>query len=135
MTDLVDLTCLIVHPSIDPNIITEGLWLRPHSVQKAGAQVVTPKMTKVFGSYYGDSRWQYIKEMDVTGGLENELDILLDHLSNHAEFLSGITDDGGTISVFFRATDAPHIVLDIGPDTMSKMVDMKILFGFEFFTT
>ena len=133
MNNKVSFICLITHPNIDPDSITNSLSLQPSLTQKAGTQVVTPKKTRV-NDYYVLSKWQYKKALSIDADILGELASFLDHLHCSSDVLRGIAKEGGKTHIYLTGTDLPHISLEIDTDLLEKMLDMKIHFGFEFFS-
>ncbi len=133
MYDHPDLIVLILHPDIDPSLISEQLCLEPSLTHLAGDQVITPRGQVVTGSKYHDSRWQYTIPIDSEADLQKELFSLVKLLCGHSAFLRKIASEGGKTDVFFTATDQ-HVALVIGPALMKMMAESDISFGFEFFT-
>lgn len=131
MSDIILLKLLIIHPSIEPNQISKNLALEPSLTQKKGDQVITPQGVKM-SHQYKVSRWQYTKHLEKDW--ENELNILVKSLKNSSEFLQQIVSEGGKNIIFFAATNFPHATLEMDLDVMQMMVNMRISFGFEFFT-
>ena len=132
MSNSVSIGCIITHPSLDPNSITQNVNLKPTLTQKGGNQVTTPSHP-VENSFYKFSKWQYIKELSYDDDLKIELQMLVDHLFSSVEFLNKVTSEGGSIEIFFRLTNPAHRAMMVDSNLMKKIGEINASFGFEEF--
>ncbi len=126
------LICLIYHPTIDPSIITNKLALKPNIIQKNGDQIVTPKGKKMGGVYSG-SKWSHKIELDNSESLNNKFIFLIDHLFLRKDFFCTINDEGGSSIIYLNLSNPESFGFNINVETMKKIVNMKMDFGFEIF--
>ena len=131
--DEISLVLLVTHPKIDPDEISKNILLKPLMMQKVGDQITTPKGVVVENSFYKFSKWQHIVEIHSQSKLEEELSLIIEHLSKFEGFIRQIVDSGGKIQLFFTFNETEHIGFEVNNILMQKMATLKITFGFEFF--
>ncbi len=126
------LICLVSHPTVDPELITEKLALKPSMTQKYGDQIITPKGNKINGSYKV-TKWSYIIELKNNESLFGELDSLVNYLFSYRDFFCDIQREGGSSIVYLNLSDHESLSFELSPDIMKKIFEMKMSFGFEIF--
>lgn len=133
MTDNAKICCLVTHPEMTPDLISQRLGLEPSLTQTKGDQVRTPKGEIVDGSFYKTNKWQYRET------LGNEIDLSRTTLAFLRTFLEktallrDISESQGRTCVFLTASELCHRSLTLDPAVLSEMAEAKISFGFEFF--
>lgn len=86
---------LVRHPRLDPELVSSRLGLRPHITQMAGDPRKAPNGTPLGGTY-ADSRWGWSARFEGKREFFDEVAALVQRLGPHKEFLSQVTDGGGT---------------------------------------
>lgn len=126
------LVCLISHPEIDPDSVTNKLGLEPYLSQKKGQNVTTPD-GRVTGSKYEMNKWGYKTELAARNDLGKRVEELIDHLYESRAFVRKVSEDGGRVSVFLNVPKPSSLALMMTPEALSKIGEMRIRFGFEIF--
>ena len=126
------LMCIVIHPAIAPELITQQLSLPPSVSQTAGERIVTPK-GRVLEGRYKFSKWCYKEEINEECSLEDQLSCLIETLLFNSEFLVNIKNEGGNVSVFFNLSDPGEISLNVSHEILEKMSRLMISFGMEIF--
>ena len=133
MTDNVEIYCLISHPEMTPDLISQRLGMEPSLTQTKGDQVRTPKGEIVEGSFYRINKWRYDERLGDQIDLSTETLAFLRKLLEKKSMLRDIADSQGRISVYFMATELEHRSLMLDPVILAEMAEARISFGFEFF--
>ncbi|MET1257470.1 DUF4279 domain-containing protein [Aliikangiella maris] len=127
------LICMISHPTIAPENITENLKLKPYLTQKFGSFIVTPKGNKP-GGKYKVSKWAYSIEVVDSEKLNNYLCELVEKISREKLFIDKIIDEKGEVNLIFSIAGVDNLGFNISAGVLEKIAKMKINIGFEFFS-
>lgn len=89
----------IIHPTIDPDEITQQLGLVPQIVHPVGRPRVTPKGT-LLGGVYRDTRWRHtILHTTRDQWFVREVEALVARIEPHKDFLFNLKSTGGTVYI------------------------------------
>lgn len=133
MTIDISLYCIISHPNIEPEEISEKLCLRPYLAHRSGDEVVTPAGTKPGGTY-SCSKWCYKLGSLQHDSMRTELTVLIKYLVAQKEYFDVLCETGGRISVFFRISDPEYLSFTVSKEILELMSSIDIEFGYEIFT-
>ena len=122
-----NLSLLIDHPSLDPDLVTDALGIEPQLTQRRG------DATPAGGSNtYSWSKWQYSVDCDITD-LEAAVSELMKTLSDRGPELSRLRRDGCNMVLFYRGSNFTHVQFQIDSNTVQDLSRLGVSFGFEFF--
>jgi hypothetical protein len=128
----VTLTCLLSHPDLDIEGASAELKLRSYNFQERGKAVVTPR-ARLSGDTYKESKWWSELEISDRERAEDCLAELVDHLYVSRKYICNISMNGGEVLIFINIPGQERYAMQISPETMKKIADMGIHFGFEVF--
>jgi Domain of unknown function (DUF4279) len=128
----ITLICLVSHPKLDPESVSQRLELKPYLIQRAGREVVTPRGRDT-GRTYTESKWGYKVDVADIGDLDRRLAELVDRLHESKQFIQEISASGGRVLVFINLPNPGSLAFETTPETLRKLADMGIRFGFEIF--
>lgn len=90
---------LIIHPTIDPDEITNVLGLEPKVQHRVGDRRATPKGAPLPGSY-GRTDWRHSRIYRARGQhFSNQVETFAKQLLPHKSFLRRVTSTGGTAEI------------------------------------
>ena len=113
--------------------MSHRLGLEPYLLQVAGQQVIASSGKKT-RSTYAEGKWGYKVDVADIADVERRLTELVDRLYASKQLICEISESGGRVLVFLNLP-SPGIdsSFEAGPDTLKKLADMGIRFGFEIF--
>ncbi|MDO9413197.1 MAG: DUF4279 domain-containing protein [Pseudolabrys sp.] len=126
------LRLLIKHPSMNPDKISERLGMVPQMAHQAGSNRFTPKGNALPG-LYPDSRWGWSKKIEGKRDCFSEVSALVDSLEKHKDFLSDISDEGGSTEIIVHLAGDANIGWTMPWQELSRMARLKIDLGIEVF--
>jgi hypothetical protein len=128
-----DVELFIVHPTLDPAIITAKLGMEAQNKQRVGDPRTTPKKMPLPGNYR-DTRWRHSIELELADQwFGAHVAKLVDSLIPHKAFLKNVRATGGTSCVIVQFFDA-YYGDSIARDVLAKMVDLDLDLGIECFS-
>ncbi len=124
---------LIVHPTIDPAVITATLGMEAIRSHRVGDPRMTPKGTVLPGNYF-DTRWRFVTEYTTSNQwFLDKVDDLIDRLEPHKTFLLELLATGGTSSIIIQVFSDGYLGDKISRATLAKIVDFGLDLSFECF--
>jgi hypothetical protein len=122
---------LIIHPDMDPEIITTTLGMAPRNANhKFGNPRVTPKGTSLPG-IFPDTRWSKTFESLDGVGPASAVAQALDVLSCHRAFWTQLTETGGTAELILSLDGGTYQGDSIRADQIRQLADLGIGLGIE----
>lgn len=122
----------IAHPAMDPQEITDNVGIEPDISQGAGLPIISPQ-GQVIGGEYKHTKW-CIRECEINDGdILDRLVALISFLDRRKAFFDALSKDGGEFSIFLNISKPSKVRLMIPTDSINKMAQLKIAFGFEIF--
>jgi hypothetical protein len=125
------LTLLVVHPDMSPQLITDELTLAPYRSMERGAQMTNLAGVPISGTYR-DTRWNHIEHHAASHVAAAAINAMLSKLEKHVQFLQGIQQSGGQISIHLNLPPA-HRGESIEAATLRLAGELGIAIGFEIF--
>ena len=123
---------LIRHPTIDPDLITSTLQLRPHLSAMVGSVRKTPKGA-VLSGLHKDSIWSHSFRVEKNRWFFSDAAKLINKLEPHKAFLVGLDKSGGSISLIVDLPGDTNIG-DVFPwREMARLSALRISLGIEVF--
>lgn len=119
----------ILHPTLDPGVITRVLKIEPTLVQRSGDAVITPKGTRS-GDTYKVSKWILTQEAanPFSGG---EMGGIIDALEANAVSLADVLDGRGSIQIYISLRGDTHIGDMMSAENLSRLARLRLEIGFE----
>jgi len=127
-----DVRLLIIHPSIDPGLITTTLGLTPHLSWRAGTPRATPAGTPLPG-LYRDTRWGYSYPVRGNRLFSDEIEKMIDRLEPHARFLAEIVEGTGSVNLIIHLPGKVNVAGEITWRQMARLSELRTDFGIEVF--
>lgn len=123
------------HPHLDPAELTRTLHLEPLHCWRAGE----PRRSvtgAALGGEHRESYWSAPLPGQAVGSAAFPLELFLGsqlvQLSRHREFLSGLQDEGGQISLMIEVSRVENAVLTLSTGVSRKLADLNIEVEFQF---
>ncbi|GFE65887.1 DUF4279 domain-containing protein [Litoreibacter roseus] len=123
---------LIIHPTINPDVITEGLGLTPYMAKRFGDDRKAPNGNPLPGKWR-DSRWGYSLREVTDRNFFSNFHRFLVRMEPRREFIVSLVDDGAHVSLTIQLSGHRNIGACMKPETAKLLVDMKIELGLEIF--
>jgi len=130
-----DVELFVVHPTIDPAEITATLGLEGHLVHPVGEQRKTPSGALLPGKYQ-DTRWRHSVRYEVKDQWFAAAVVkFVDRLALHKAFLHNLRSTGGRAMIIVQFLGDGYFGDELSHDTLAKLVELQLDFGFECFST
>jgi len=123
---------LIIHPNIDPAVISSKLQLRECMRWMAGTKRQTPTGTPLPG-IHSDTRWGYSFEVEENRFFFNDVKNFLKKLEPHKEFILELTDTGGSVSIIVNLPGDINIGDTFEWKDLELLISLRIDLGVEVF--
>lgn len=130
------ITLLIIHPSLDPDLITRTLsqaGIEPYYFCQAGKMAYSPKGNEA--GVARDTRWNAVYNFyDDERSFFDVLAQMVEKLHAHfKDFFKQITFEGGKVQLIINLPGQYNQGSSVGPETLSMMADMSMALGIEVF--
>ncbi|MBV9548203.1 MAG: DUF4279 domain-containing protein [Alphaproteobacteria bacterium] len=128
-----DVELLIIHPTLDPAVITAALGLQPSRSHRVGDPRQTPKRTPLPGNYR-DTRWLHCIEVELKDQwFAEEVTKLVERLMPHKAFFKNLRATGGKADLIVQFFDA-YYGDNLARETLAKLVELELELGIECFS-
>ena len=121
----------IWHPTLDPDVVTRTIGLKPHIAWRAGDPRKTPKGTLLQGTrtegYWSSDPFSYGWRDSTDDQVEDALEELLKVLEPHRDFLSGISQ-GGAVRIWVSTHSNRNFALELPPKMLGRLASLGITF-------
>ena len=121
----------IWHPTLDPDVVTSTIGLKPHVAWRAGDPRKTPKGTLLQGTrtegYWSSDPFSYGWRASTDDQVEDALEELLKVLEPHRDFLSGISQEGA-VRIWVGTHSDRNFALELPPKMLSRLASLGITF-------
>ena len=125
-------TLSIVHPDIDPALISRQLGLSPFRSMRRGEPRVTPKGAPLPG-LWPDTRWNHVVFFDATQSATAAIDRWLARLEGCAAFLGKLRATGADIGLNLNLPGTAHRGESLEIATLAKAAALGVGIGIEVF--
>jgi hypothetical protein len=123
----------IVHPTIDPAVITTTLAMESKYFWRVGDPRVTPKGTVLTGNRV-DTRWRFSAEYTISDQwFADKVDDLIHRLESHKSFLLELHATGGQSTLIVQFLGDGYFGDKISIATLAKFVDLGLSLSIECF--
>ncbi len=129
---LYSIRILIIHPTLEPDEISNELNLNPDTKHCVGQPIQTPKGNPL-GGLWPDTRWSISEVRNGDRYFFTRLDKLLDRFSQHRSFLRRIAETGGEINFIIELPGGANIGDVLTERTVARLTDLKGSLGVEVF--
>jgi hypothetical protein len=127
------LDLFIVHPTLTPEEITEGLGLLPKFVHPVGQPRKTPKGTQLEG-VYPDTRWRHCRSHEtINQWFVQTLADFVEELRPRKAFLNRLRSTGGKAQVIIKFLGDGYFGDTIPLSTLSLLLELGLDLGLEVF--
>lgn len=123
---------LIVHPDIDPAIITRALGIGPSHCSRRGDARITPKGTPLPG-VYADTKWTLSFKNPIGLTIEEVVCEIVDKLPIESTFWAELAKAGGSASLILSIVGTKYQGASIDASTIRKLARMGIKLGLEIY--
>jgi hypothetical protein len=124
---------LIIHPNIDPELVSSTLRMKPFRCWKAGDSRATPTGAMLDG-VWSDTRWNYVVDyQDDSICIFDKVAELVNYLAPHKKFLSRIRTEGGSAEIIMHVPGDTHIGDSAEPTLLHRMAELGLSLGIEVF--
>jgi hypothetical protein len=127
-----DITLLIRHPDLNPDLVTSALGLPPHRSWKAGDPRFTPKGRPLPGNHK-TSCWNHVFRFAGKTGFGEEISLILDHLAPHKTFLHKINRTGGKTELYLKLPGDQNFGDELSWKTLKRFSDLRVTLSLETF--
>jgi hypothetical protein len=127
-----EITLLIRHPDLDPDLVTSALGLQPHRSWKAGEPRVTPKGRPLPGSHTA-SCWNHVFRFTGKAGFSDEIGLILDRLMAHKSLLHKINRTGGKTELYVKLPGDQNLGDELSWKTLRRFSDLRVNLSLETF--
>ena len=121
----------IWHPTLDPDVVTSTIGLKPHMAWRAGDPRKTPKGTLLQGTrtegYWSSDPFSYGWRDSTDDQVEDALEELLKVLEPHRDFLSGISQEGA-VRIWVSTHSDRNFALELPPKMLGRLASLGITF-------
>ncbi|MBK6896459.1 MAG: hypothetical protein IPH06_07700 [Alphaproteobacteria bacterium] len=129
------ITLLIIHPDMDPDVITRTLGaigIQPYTSFMAGKMSFTPKGTEM--GIARDTRWNYVEDFfDDVRFFEMMGKMVVKLHAHFRDFFRQIVSEGGTVMLIVNLPGKRNQGDTLAPELLGKMADMSVSLGVETF--
>ena len=115
----------VAHPSLDPELVTQVLGLKPKRSWRAGERRQTPKGTPLQGVYsegcWSSNPFEYSWRESTDTSIEDALEELVNYLEPHTAFLKGIGNDGGRVTIWVSSQSTRNYAVELSPNFLGRL--------------
>jgi hypothetical protein len=127
-----EITLLIRHPDLDPELITAKLRLQPHRSWQAGEPRTTPK-GKVLPGSHKTSCWNHVFRYQGDVHFSEEIDTILAQLTPCRALFRKIEQTGGKSQLFLKLPGDQNLGDELSWKILKKFADLRVGFSLETF--
>lgn len=120
----------ILHPNIDPDLITDELGIKPSRCWQNGDQRKTPKGTKLKGtykeSYWNADPFNYGEYLSTDSVALDIISDVIEYIAPHKQFINKLESEGGRIILIVSTYSQRNYAIEIPPDILKKLSDLGL---------
>ena len=121
----------IGHPTLDPDLVSHTLGLKPQTAWRAGDPRKTPKGTSLEGvrseGYWSADPFSYGWRESTDAQIEDAIEELVTLLERHRDFLQGISH-GGFVRVWVSSHGNRNFALELSPNMLARLASLGATF-------
>ncbi len=115
----------LAHSSLDPELVTQTLGLKPTRSWRKGEARHTPKGTPLQGvyseGYWSSNPFEYSWRESTDTLIEDALEELVKYLEPNTAFLKNIGDDGGKVTIWVSSQSIRNYAVELSPALLSRL--------------
>jgi hypothetical protein len=127
-----EITLLIRHPDLNPELIKAKVGLQPHRSWQAGEPRFTPK-GRVFPRSHKTSCWNHVFRYQGDVHFSEEIDTILVQLTPCRALIREIDQTGGKSQLFLKLPGDQNLGDELSWKILEKFAHLKIGFSLETF--
>jgi hypothetical protein len=127
-----EITLLIRHPTLNPDMVTSALALQPHRSWKSGESRFTPKGQPLPGNHTTSS-WNHVFSYSGKEGFSAQICSILDHLAPQKTLLRKIDRTGGRTELYLKLPGDQNFGDELTWDILERFAELRVGFSLETF--